>query len=133
MAFNFTKFNKERLFTIDTTSFDYTNLEQLYNENGSDAIYKVRGLYIGTKSIYDEEAPVIATESEYVNLPVHQLGEIKAMLADKRAIKAINDGECGFIIEEYYQARFKKNCYVARWCNYEEKQIDDVIDEIPFA
>lgn len=133
MAFNFARFNKERLFNIDTTSFEYTNLEQLYNEAGPDAIHKVTALYIGTKSIYDEEAPVLATDSEYVNLPVHQLAEVKEMLADRRAIAAINNGECGFKIEEYYQARFKKNCYVARWCNYEDTAIEQAIEDIPFA
>ena len=118
--YSFAKFNKERLFDIDTTEFDYCDLEDLYNENGEGAVYPVRGLYIGTKSNYDPETPILATDKEYVNLPVHQLSEVKAMLADKRAIEGINAGACGFKIEKYYQKRFKKDCYAAIWGDYQE-------------
>lgn len=118
--YSFAKFNKERLFDIDTTEFDYVDLEDLYNKNGEGAVYQVRGLYIGTKSNYDPETPILATNEEYVNLPVHQLAEVKAMLADKRAIEGINAGNCGFKIEKYYQKRFKKDCYAAIWGDYEE-------------
>lgn len=116
---NFAKFNKERLFDIDTTEFDYVSLEDLYNTNGADAVYQVRGLYIGTKSDYDPETPILATNEEYVNLPVHQLEEVKAMLADRKAIDGINAGYCGFKIEKYYQKRFKKDCYAAIWVDYD--------------
>ena len=117
-GFNFSSFNKERLFTIDTGDFDYTNLEDLVKRDGEGHVYKVCGVYIGTKSLYDPEAPMLATESEYVNLPVHQLPEVKAMIADRRAVDAINNGEAGFVIESFYQKRFKKTCYAARWGNY---------------
>lgn len=116
---NFSKFNKDRLFDIDTTDFYYKDLETLYEENGEDYVYTLRGLYISTKSQYDPEAPIIATDEEYVNIPVHQLDEIKAMLGDPRAIAAINNGEAGFTISKYYQKRFKKDCYKAVWCNVE--------------
>lgn len=119
-GFNFSKFNKERLFDIDTSDFEYTNLEELYNANGANFVYELRGVYIGTKSIYDPEAPMVATDREYVNIPVHQLPEIKQMLADKLAIREINEGNAGFIIESFYQKRFQKTCYVARWGNLSE-------------
>ena len=48
-GFNFSKFNKERLFDIDTSDFEYTNLEELYNANGANFVYELRGVYIGTK------------------------------------------------------------------------------------
>lgn len=118
--YSFAKFNKERLFDIDTTEFDYVDLEDLYNENGEGAVYQVRGLYIGTKSNYDPETPILATDSTYVNLPVHQLAEVKAMIADKHAVEGVNSGACGFKIEKYYQKRFKKDCYAAIWGNYDE-------------
>ena len=120
MAFNFSKFNKERLFDVDTSSFDYVNLEDLYTANGEDQVYKLTGVYIGTKSEFDDESPLVAIEDSYVNLPQHQLAEIKAMLADKAAIKAINEGQAGFVIESYYQKRFKRTCYAARWGSYED-------------
>lgn len=124
--FSFGSFNKVRLFTIDTQEFDYVSLEDLYQENGPDAVYCVRGLYIGTKSTYADESPLLATDKEYVNLPQHQLDEIKNMLADPRAIEAINNGHAGFVIEQFYQKRFKKYCYVARWVDYTEAVADSI-------
>lgn len=120
MGFSFEKFNKEKLFDIDTSDFEYTDLESLYKKHGEGEVYRVRGLYLGTKSLYDPETPLLATDSEYVNLPVHQLNEVKAMLGDRRAIEAINAGEAGFTIECYYQKRFKKNCYAAHWVDYND-------------
>ena len=125
MAFNFSKLNKERLFDVDTSDFEYTNLEELFEENGDDKVYKVTGVYVGTKSQFDDETPLVAIEDRYVNLPQHQLSQVKDILADKTAIKAINDGKCGFVIESYYQKRFKKTCYVARWGSY-----DDLVAEL---
>lgn len=120
MAFNFSKLNKSKKFLIDTSEFEYTTLETLYNDNGPDYVYSLRGLYISNKSQYDPESPVIATDKEYINIPIHQIDEVKEMLASPLAIKEINNGDVGFKIDEYYQARFKKNCYVARWGNFSD-------------
>ena len=120
MKYSFGKFNKEKIFDIDTSDFDYVSLEDLYNRDGEGAVYRIRGLYIGTKSNFDPETPILATDNEYVNIPVHQLDEIKAMLADKQTIKAINDGDCAFVIETYHQKRFNKDCYAAKWVDYAE-------------
>lgn len=120
---NFTKFNKERLFAVNTAGFDYVSLEDLYNKNPKGKVYKVMGLYIGTKSQFDPEVPIVALDDTYVNIPVHQLAEVQAMLSDRNAIQGIRNGECGFTIQHYYQQRFKKDCYKAIWCNYEE--VDD--------
>lgn len=118
--FNFASFNKERLFDVDTSGFDYVNLEDLYSRDGGDTVYRVKGVYIGTKSQYDDETPLIAIDDCYVNLPQHQLPDIKNMLANKTAIAGINEGELGFVIDSYYQKRFKKTCYAARWGNYND-------------
>lgn len=120
MAFSFSNFNKERLFDIDTSDFDYANLEDLFKRDGEGTVYTIRGAYIGTKSQFDPEVPMVAIDDCYVNLPVHQLPEIKAMLADRRAIDGINKGQAGFVIEEFYQKRFKRTCYAARWGNVNE-------------
>ena len=116
--FSFAAFNKERLFDVDTSDFEYTSLEELYEENGPMTIYPVRGLYIGTKS----ETPLVATDTIYVNLPQHQLLKVKEMIDNKAAVKAINNGECAFRIEKFYQKRFDKDCYVAIWDNVSNLQ-----------
>lgn len=118
--FSFSKFNKERLFNVDTSEYDYLKLEDLYARDGEGAVYPVLGVYIGTKSKFDAETPILATDESYVNLPVHQLDEIKAMLEDSAAVAAINAGQCGFTIEKFHQKRFDIDCYSAVWCDYNE-------------
>lgn len=125
---DFTKLNKERKFDIDTSSFDYVNLEDLYTKNGPDKQYRVRGVYISNKSKFVAEAPMVALDDTYVNLPDHQIEAIKAILENKSAIKQVNDGELGFVISHYYQKRFKKDCYSAVFINM-EPDVDDDDDE----
>ena len=111
--FSFSKrFNKEKIFNIDTTNFDYVSLEEMYQDD--DIVYPVRGIYLNEKSLYDP-APVIATDSYYVNLPSHMYQQCKEILGDRIAINEINKGCVGFIIYRYEQKRFNKICYSIRW------------------
>lgn len=125
MAFSFSKkFNKQRTFTVDTSNFEYYNLEDLFNEQlelcdgdveeASKFVYAICGVYINTKSLYDP-APVIALNDRYVNLPSHMTQTCLDMLADASCIKAINEGKCGFRIYQYEQKRFNKTCYSVEW------------------
>lgn len=132
--FSFSNFNKERIFTFDTNAIqgNYTTLEELYQENGPEWKYQLKGVYISTKSDYNDESPIIALANTYVNMPQHQLVDIKNMLADKGAIQAINDGEAGFTIRKYTKNLKKKNgnyeekeCYSAEWCDVDPDQYDD--------
>lgn len=124
--YRFEKFNKARVFNVELTGDeDYTNLETLFHDNGEDAAYRLRALYIGTKSLYDPETPLALIDELYVNLPQHQLGEVKAILADPAAIRAINDGTAGFKIVKYHQAKFNRDCYKAEWCSVEPEDVDD--------
>lgn len=114
----FSRFNKSRQFDIDTSDFDYIKLKDLYERDGEGQIYILRGVYIGTKSEYADESPLAAIDGFYVNLPQFQLSDIKEMLESGAAIKAINNGEAGFTIEEYTKklktGKFK-TCYKAIW------------------
>lgn len=127
MAFSFSKrFNKERLFNIDTSNFDYYSLEELYNESLEEAAgdietanqyeYTICGVYINTKGNF-EPAPVIALDDRYVNLPAHLTKACEDMLRDPQCIRAINEGRCGFSIYKYTQKRYNKECYSVRWCD----------------
>lgn len=123
---NFAKFNKERLFTVDTSDYDYVSLEDLWKKNPNQEVkYTLQGVYISTKSDYNDESPMAAIEGTYVNLPQHQLSEIKAMLADRRAIEAINSGEAAFTIRPYEQKRYHKTCFSACWCDADLDSIED--------
>lgn len=125
MAFSFSKkFNKERLFNVDTSNYEYFSLEDLFNEtleihegdidSATEQVYPIRGVYINTRGNYDP-APVIATDGCYVNLPSHMTEVCEAMLADPACIKAINEGKCGFSIYQYEQRRYNKTCYSVKW------------------
>jgi hypothetical protein len=127
MAFSFGKrFNKEKLFNVDTSEFEYYSLEDLYLESLDEAEgdidsanekkYTIRGVYINTKGLYDP-APVLALDDRYVNLPAHMTGVCEEMLKDPQTIKAINAGCCGFTIYQYTQKRYDKECYSVRWCD----------------
>ena len=135
MAFSFSSLNKERVFDFDTTkiSGNYTNLEQLQARDGEDVKYQIKGAYISTKSEYNDESPIIALEDTYVNLPQHQLTEVKEMLASKNAIAAINGGFAGFVIRKYVKNIKAKNgkmkpkdCYSAEWCDVDPDDFEDV-------
>ena len=120
-GFSFEQFNKAHDVDFDTTKLAeipaedrYKSLERLYNEaEDDDTVYVIRGAYINTKSDYVAESPLVATDTCYVNIPHFQLGEIKAMLADARAIKAINQGKAGFKIVPYEKAG--ETYYKAKW------------------
>lgn len=125
MAFSFSKkFNRERLFNVDTSDYEYFSLEDLFDEAlatnegdidaASEEVFPIRGVYINTRGNFDP-APVIATDDRYVNLPSHMTEICQQMLADPSCIKAINEGKCGFSIYKYQQRRYNKTCYSVKW------------------
>lgn len=119
MAFSFAKqYNSRKLFDVDTTEFEYLNLEELFVQTGSDPqlIHEVKGVYINTKGKFDD-SPVLATEHCYVNLPSHLTEVCRLMLDDERAIIAINNGKVGFKITKYLQKKYNKTCYSVEWCD----------------
>lgn len=129
MAFqSFASFNKERLFDVDTSDFEYIKLKDLYERDGEGEVYPIRGIYIGTKSEFADESPLLATDTHYVNLPQHQLIDIKDMLNSRQAINCINAGGAGFTIEKYIKklkSGASKVCYKAHWVDMESGDIVD--------
>ena len=41
--------------------------------------------------------------------------ELAASDGKAKAVKAINEGHLGFIIEKYHQKRYDKDCYSVEW------------------
>ena len=137
MAFSISKkYNKDKLFKINTDGFEYLSLEDLYKERESnvviedfedheevkeiveETIYQVRGIYINTKGLFDD-APVVALDSAYVNLPAHMTQICREILSDPQAIAAINAGRVGFTIYAYEKPQYHKTCYSVRWVDTE--------------
>lgn len=134
MAFSFSnKYNPKKIFDIDTSDFEYCSLEELFEENKSTIPvtdeagvetgdleevctqkFKVYALEISDKSIYGPH-PIVALDDRYVNLPAHLCKVAVDILADPRAIDAINKGHVGFEIEKYFQKRYMKECFTIKW------------------
>ena len=107
------RYNREKLFNIDTADFEYYSLEDLYDMatdaadeakattgkdlDVEDIPFTVYGIYINTRGNFDP-APVLALEDRYVNLPAHMTPVCEDMLRDAEAVKAINEGHVGFTV-----------------------------------
>lgn len=146
MAFSISKkYNKEKLFNINTDGFEYVSLEELYKETAEmqaeatdymysedsdevtkiveETIFQVRGIYINTKGLYDD-APVVALDSAYVNLPAHMTQICQEILRDPQAIAAINAGRVGFTIYTYVKPQYHKTCYSIKWVDTEPNPLN---------
>lgn len=114
MAFSFSnKYNVAKLFDVDTTDFEYFSLEDIY-DGDDETIYVICGVYINTRGLYDD-APVIALEDRYINLPAHLTKVCQQMIEDPMCVKAINAGKCGFKIRPYHQNKYDKDCFSVEW------------------
>lgn len=95
------QYNKSSLFTYDSeVQRNYTNLEELYNNNGVEAVYTVEALFINEKSKFGH-APVIVSGGYLVNAPSHLLDTVVAMRADSDFISLVNERKVGFKIYSY--------------------------------
>lgn len=94
MGFSFESLNKD-------FNSNYIGLKELYELNGEERVYVIKGFYINTKSDYVKEAPVAIINKVNVNIPQHQLSTVKAILASPEAMASIAKGEAGFTIETY--------------------------------
>ena len=77
----------------------YYTLKEL---GASDIVYKLRALYINTKSKYGD-APVALIDDcdTLVNLPSHLLSTVKTMMNDTDFVNSVNKGLVGFTIYKY--------------------------------
>ena len=108
------KFNTKKLFNIETENFEYVSLEDLYLEaqttENPDPTFIIRGVYINDKGMFGP-SPVIALDDCYVNLPSHLTGICQEIINNPVAVVAVNQGSCGFRIEQYTQKRYDRKCY----------------------
>ena len=95
-----TKFNKGTvLFTDNERLEDFKTLEELFNENGKEQEYPVKGVY-NYKSSYGEGC-FIKSEGFNISLPNHLLETIKIIREDKESVDAINEGKISITIYSY--------------------------------
>ena len=107
------RFRKVR-FDLDTSNFVYASLADLFNQYGKNKVYPFYAVYINRKSKFGE-SPVVATESEFVNLPKHLLSDCEVMMNDPEICEEINAGKCGFRIYQYTDSRYGRKCFGVEW------------------
>lgn len=94
------KFNKGELLFKDTDRFDdFKTLEELFNENGSDAEYIVKGVY-SYKSSYGQGC-FIKSDGFNISLPSHLVDTIKSIREDQESVDGINAGKVFISIYSY--------------------------------
>lgn len=126
MKMKITDFNESIVyFTYDKEKKrEYHNLKDLYQENGSDKVYKVLGLYVN-ESKFGEQGSAVLDDIQ-VNLPKHLVPSIKEIRGNESLINDINEGRVGFQIYEYKPRNYDKIAYSIRWVDI------PVDEEIPF-
>ena len=95
-----TKFNKSELLFKDNERLDiFKTLEELFNENGKDEKYLVKGVY-SYESSYGKGC-FIKSDSFNISLPSHLVETIKSIREDKESIDEINENKVYVEIYSY--------------------------------
>ncbi len=111
-----TRFNNDNVrFDFEPKEdFEYRTLEDLYNENGKNKTYLVKGVFVNTKSRYGDSA-VAVSEDCFINLPSHLVDTVREIREDVKLVEDINNDKIGFKIYEYFQRKYNKTCYSINW------------------
>ena len=95
-----TKFNKSELVFKDTEKLDtFKSLEELFNENGVDKKYLVKGVY-NYESSYGKGC-FIKSRDFNISLPTHLVDTIKSIREDKESVDEINEDKVYVEIYSY--------------------------------
>lgn len=118
-----TKHNsKVNLFNYEIPeTHQFTTLKELFEDNGEKQVYKVNLIYTNTKGMFGKQ-PVVATDSELVNLPHYMMKLVEEIYSDGESVSLINSGNVGFKIYTY-ENKYGMN-YTIEWV--------DIDDDIPF-
>lgn len=94
------KFNKAELLFKDNERFDdFKTLEELFNTNGADKEYIVKGVFT-YESSYGKGC-FIKSEGFNISLPSHLLNTINSIREDEESVNQINDGKVYINIYSY--------------------------------
>ena len=105
----------------------YKSLELLYNENGKNHTYIIRGVYIND-SKFGKQGLVVTSQC-YVNLPNHLTNDIEQIRQDDSLVNQINEGQAGFKIYHYFSNKYNKNCFSINWVDVPKEEQVVFFDE----
>lgn len=104
MANYFSQFNREFLFElpegITGKYLKIADAKEKYDDEVIDVIAYGISTNHSPKAVSERNA-WIATEEEFINVPMFQLPEVEKMMNDTNAVKLCKQGHLGVIIEEY--------------------------------
>ena len=108
---------------IATEEFEYFKLQDLYEMNGADEVYTLKGVFVNRNKPEKQlkefgASPVGILEDKLINLPNHMLAEVEDILKDEEDIAAIKAGEAIFKIRKYES--HGKECYGVDWQEVED-------------
>lgn len=106
------KYNRGSVFTARPQGEEYYSLEELFKQNRREHV--VLAMYINTKGMYGP-TPTVLTGDCFINLPTHLTETVKEMIQDKEVIDAVNNGNLGIEIYQYFSNKHHKNCYSINW------------------
>lgn len=110
---------------VDTSKFEYFKLQDLFDMNGPDQLYVLKGVFIHKKKPEKQlkefgASPVGILDDRLVNFPNHMLAEVEDILKDEEDIESIMNGEAVFKIRQYES--HAKTCYGIDWQEVEESK-----------
>ena len=94
----------------------YVKPIDLANQNGIDAVYTIRAMYVNTGGKFGDE-PVIVTDDFILNAPHHLVNTVRAIIDDGESTQLVNSGNAAFKLYEYKNA--KGNQLGVTWCDVE--------------
>lgn len=103
---------------INTEDFSYFKLQDLYEMNGEEEEYTLKGVFINKnkdpKQLKEYGPSVVGIlDDKLVNLPNHMLEEVEDILKSEEDINDIKEGNARFTIRTYES--HGKTCYGIDW------------------
>ena len=115
---DFTKINRVAVFKNAKKDLPFKKIGNI--EQGE--IYKVNGIFPYTSKFGKQYFLSLQRYGENddcfnFNLPKDQSENAELLLRNEEAIRAINTGECGVAIRQYYSKKYEKQCTSIEWVN----------------
>lgn len=95
---------------LDTKDFPYVKLA----DKEIQVEYPVKGVFITPDNGYGNGACAII-DGEILNLPQHQVENVRAIISNEEAVQSIKDGKVSIVITTYESKKFKKTCFDIDW------------------
>ena len=113
---DFSKFNKERLFDVNTDGFEFCKLATLYAANPN-ATYPLDGFFMSSSQLGTHPVAIDAAGKRLIDLPAHLCDVFDAISSDVEAVAAIKNGTAGFMIYQYSAKNFNRVCHSIKFVN----------------